>query len=242
MIGRFTTGSSGLGWLAVMGRSRVPSPPAITTAFTTDAAPSSDQVPYLREVQQRRPPVQGDAPDGEGPADDRGRPRPRSRCARRGTARETRTSGTKWPPCRQNSPGARRSRCGAAARAARAPRTPPAPAIAPNSHHGMIPRTASAMIVAAMYSRSAAGSSSCAEPARWLSIRASFPSSQSLIPAKPEHAPPRSGRGRGPRPEDQPQEHGNAEQPGGAQRVRPGNDPVSHALILSGTRSRRTTG
>ena len=40
MIGRFTTGSSGLGWLAVIGRSLVPSPPAITTAFTTDAAPS----------------------------------------------------------------------------------------------------------------------------------------------------------------------------------------------------------
>ena len=29
MIGRLTTGSSGLGWLAVIGRSRVPSPPAI---------------------------------------------------------------------------------------------------------------------------------------------------------------------------------------------------------------------
>ena len=34
MIGRLTTGSRGLGWLAVIGRSRVPSPPAITTAFT----------------------------------------------------------------------------------------------------------------------------------------------------------------------------------------------------------------
>ena len=34
MIGRLTTGSSGLGWFAVIGRSRVPSPPAITTAFT----------------------------------------------------------------------------------------------------------------------------------------------------------------------------------------------------------------
>jgi hypothetical protein len=37
MMGRFTTGSSGLGWFAVIGRSLVPSPPAITTAFTTDA-------------------------------------------------------------------------------------------------------------------------------------------------------------------------------------------------------------
>ena len=34
MIGLLTIGSSGLGMLAVIGRSRVPSPPAITTAFT----------------------------------------------------------------------------------------------------------------------------------------------------------------------------------------------------------------
>ena len=40
MIGRLTTGSSGLGWFAVIGRSRVPSPPAITTAFNGFAAPS----------------------------------------------------------------------------------------------------------------------------------------------------------------------------------------------------------
>jgi len=38
MIGRFTTGSSGLGWLAVMGRRRVPSPPAMTTALTAGTA------------------------------------------------------------------------------------------------------------------------------------------------------------------------------------------------------------
>ena len=61
-------------------------------------------------------------------------------------------------------------------------------AIAPNSHHGMIPRTPSAMTVAAMYSRSAAGSSSCPSLLVWLSIRASLPSSQSLIPAKPSSA------------------------------------------------------
>ena len=35
MIGLLTMGSSGLGMLVVIGRSRVPSPPAITTAFTT---------------------------------------------------------------------------------------------------------------------------------------------------------------------------------------------------------------
>ena len=31
------SGSIGFGWLAVIGRSLVPSPPAITTAFMTDA-------------------------------------------------------------------------------------------------------------------------------------------------------------------------------------------------------------
>src|SRR5690349_25158669 len=40
MIGRLATGSSGLGWFAVIGRSRVPSPPAMTTAFNGFAAPS----------------------------------------------------------------------------------------------------------------------------------------------------------------------------------------------------------
>src|SRR5260370_41149432 len=39
MIGRFATGSIGFGWLAVIGRSRVPSPPAITTAFTAGHPP-----------------------------------------------------------------------------------------------------------------------------------------------------------------------------------------------------------
>jgi hypothetical protein len=34
MIGLFTTGSSGFGWFAVIGRSLVPSPPAMTTALT----------------------------------------------------------------------------------------------------------------------------------------------------------------------------------------------------------------
>src|SRR3954453_20350865 len=39
MIGRLATGSSGLGWFAVIGRRRVPSPPAMTTAFNGFAAP-----------------------------------------------------------------------------------------------------------------------------------------------------------------------------------------------------------
>lgn len=38
MIGRLATGSSGFGMLEVIGRSRVPSPPAITTAFITGAS------------------------------------------------------------------------------------------------------------------------------------------------------------------------------------------------------------
>src|ERR1700677_584672 len=40
MIGRLATGSRGLGWFAVIGRSRVPSPPAMTTAFKGFATPS----------------------------------------------------------------------------------------------------------------------------------------------------------------------------------------------------------
>src|SRR5689334_18176139 len=40
MIGRLATGRSGLGMLEVMGRRRVPSPPAITTAFMSEASSS----------------------------------------------------------------------------------------------------------------------------------------------------------------------------------------------------------
>src|ERR1044072_6483673 len=42
MIGRFTTGRSGLGMLEVMGRRRVPSPPAITTAIMSEASSLRD--------------------------------------------------------------------------------------------------------------------------------------------------------------------------------------------------------
>src|SRR3954462_1551805 len=38
MIGLLATGRSGLGMLEVMGRRRVPSPPAITTAFMSEAS------------------------------------------------------------------------------------------------------------------------------------------------------------------------------------------------------------
>src|SRR5580704_6288300 len=48
MIGRLTTGSIGLGWLAVMGRSRVPSPPAITTAFMGDLPSRLSSAPLGR--------------------------------------------------------------------------------------------------------------------------------------------------------------------------------------------------
>ena len=50
MIGRLATGSRGLGWLAVIGRSRVPSPPAITTAFNAYAAPSGSGSGATRPV------------------------------------------------------------------------------------------------------------------------------------------------------------------------------------------------
>src|SRR6516225_6007361 len=96
MIGRLATGSMGLGWLAVIGRSRVPSPPAMTTAFNGFAAPFAafrlyfpheptlgmyptavGQASYLGHVQHRGPPVQDGSPDREGPAYDPGqRPAP----------------------------------------------------------------------------------------------------------------------------------------------------------------------
>src|SRR5215469_17048693 len=44
MIGLLAMGSSGFGWLAVIGRSLVPSPPAITSAFT--ACPSPFVAPH----------------------------------------------------------------------------------------------------------------------------------------------------------------------------------------------------
>src|SRR5215469_15800945 len=85
MMGRFATGSIGLGWFAVIGRSLVPSPPAMTTAFTALPRASrplslltlghrptlrwwcSEQSPGLDHVQQGRAPVQGTSPDNEGP-------------------------------------------------------------------------------------------------------------------------------------------------------------------------------
>src|SRR5215469_7563353 len=97
MIGLLATGSMGFGWLAVIGRSRVPSPPAITTAFTAPpqtpsptmlsscrlsgprvtgsrpphplgpAAPAGEQSPGLYYVQQGRAPVEGGSPDSKAP-------------------------------------------------------------------------------------------------------------------------------------------------------------------------------
>src|SRR3954453_6551338 len=95
MIGLFTTGNSGFGWFAVMGRSRVPSPPAITTALTA-GSPRTREIgwrsgrlvhplhvgdrsivssavtprpPGLYDVQDASPPVQSRSPHGEGPTD-----------------------------------------------------------------------------------------------------------------------------------------------------------------------------
>ncbi len=42
MIGRLATGRSGLGMLEVIGRRRVPSPPAITTAFMSETSSLRD--------------------------------------------------------------------------------------------------------------------------------------------------------------------------------------------------------
>ena len=39
IIGRLARGSIGLGWLEVSGRRRVPSPPAMITAFTVSSLP-----------------------------------------------------------------------------------------------------------------------------------------------------------------------------------------------------------
>ncbi|GAA4666919.1 hypothetical protein GCM10023347_19550 [Streptomyces chumphonensis] len=70
MIGRLATGRSGLGMLAVMGRRRVPSPPAITTAFMSVASsfkrrrshrPSPDGVPDFRGEACLRDGVEGAA-------------------------------------------------------------------------------------------------------------------------------------------------------------------------------------
>src|ERR1700722_13441131 len=72
MIGRFTTGSSGLGWLAVIGRSLVPSPPAITTAFTAAGLLSrraSRHVPG--RAHPAVTPVAAVPPPGPGPASNR---------------------------------------------------------------------------------------------------------------------------------------------------------------------------
>src|SRR3954471_4915525 len=92
MIGLLTPGSRGLGWLAVIGRSRVPSPPAITTAFT-GATPSRRlrrswsglrspsvhpgsrrprELPHLDGIEGGRPPVKAGPPERERPADDLG--------------------------------------------------------------------------------------------------------------------------------------------------------------------------
>ena len=57
-----------------------------------------------------------------------------------------------------------------------------------SSHHGMMFRTASAMTVAAMYSRSAAGSSTWPSRLPWFSARAILPSSQSDRPARMSRA------------------------------------------------------
>src|SRR6266436_5144827 len=103
MIGLLTTGSSGFGWFAVIGRSLVPSPPAMTTALTVASAPlrlapltmvrcpgavycgtpacpvSSEQAAGLLEIERSGPPVQCSSPQSEGPTEDLGNTRIRTR-------------------------------------------------------------------------------------------------------------------------------------------------------------------
>src|SRR4051794_13531737 len=94
MIGRLTTGNNGFGWLAVIGRRRVPSPPAITTALIAGSPRARNvggrggrlapplhvghrsiffvvlqKAPSLYGVQSPGPPVQSGSPDREGPTD-----------------------------------------------------------------------------------------------------------------------------------------------------------------------------
>src|SRR5215218_6474290 len=45
IIGRFTSGIIGLGWFEVRGRRRVPSPPAMITAFTSGNLPRRERSP-----------------------------------------------------------------------------------------------------------------------------------------------------------------------------------------------------
>ena len=47
IIGRLTSGAIGLGWFDVSGRRRLPSPPAMMTAFIgIDPTPGSSRHPY----------------------------------------------------------------------------------------------------------------------------------------------------------------------------------------------------
>src|SRR4029077_16608661 len=61
MVGFFPPGSSGLGWLAVIGRSRVPSPPALTPAFTCYPSPPANTA-YLPSFHRRRARVMASVP------------------------------------------------------------------------------------------------------------------------------------------------------------------------------------
>ena len=60
MIGLLVTGSMGLGWLAVIGRNRVPSPPAMTTAFNGLVPPLPGfRIPSLANCRSRTAHITG---------------------------------------------------------------------------------------------------------------------------------------------------------------------------------------
>ena len=91
MIGRFTTGSSGLGMFEVIGRRRVPSPPAITTAFMPVPARRRARPPGRR----RTMPAHLDAGRASRPTSTARCPRPR---------RPSRRPWRRRPPLRSRSP------------------------------------------------------------------------------------------------------------------------------------------
>ncbi len=149
IIGRLAMGSIGLGWLEVSGRSRVPSPPAMITAFTRPplvsstllrparpsdsarrAGPTYDAAAIQASAARRyRPPRRRSAPD---PAS----PRCRGSTGRRGR----RTSGRTCRPC---PPTARRcARAPSAASSSTIPATSTSrPRVARPNHSGTAPWT-----------------------------------------------------------------------------------------------------
>src|SRR5690242_2366394 len=75
IIGRLAIGIIGLGWFDVRGRRRVPSPPAMITAFTVRVlprrgagfSPFAQRLEGDRDVEDQRVPAEEEPGDGERP-------------------------------------------------------------------------------------------------------------------------------------------------------------------------------